>query len=123
PKVMSDWNDLTQALREQGIEVADAKPRAVGGGDISSAWQVPTDRGPLFLKTGPPEFHEIFSAEAEGLNELKLANAVRVPAVLAFGQSASDAYIALEWLDFSGRNSAAEILFGRQLALQHRRLD
>jgi protein-ribulosamine 3-kinase len=120
---MSDWNDLTQALREQGIAVADAKPRPVGGGDISSAWQVATDRGPVFLKTGPREFLEIFSAEADGLRELASARAVRVPGVLAFGQSASDAYIALEWLEFSGRNSGAEVLLGRQLALQHRHLD
>jgi protein-ribulosamine 3-kinase len=120
---MSDWNDLTQALRKQGIAVADAKPRSVGGGDISSAWQLPAGSGAVFLKTGPREFLEIFSAEADGLRELASAKAVRVPAVLAFGESASDAYIALEWLDFSGQDSAAETLLGRQLALQHRRLD
>ncbi|HEX5766532.1 MAG TPA: fructosamine kinase family protein [Woeseiaceae bacterium] len=120
---MSDWHDLKQALRKQGIAIADAKPRAVGGGDIGSAWKVPTDREPVFLKTGPREFLEIFSAEAEGLEELGSANAVRVPAVLAFGLAGSDAYIALEWLDLGGRDTAAAILLGRQLALQHRNLD
>jgi protein-ribulosamine 3-kinase len=119
---MSDWHDLKQALREEGIAVIDAKPRALGGGDISSAWEVPTDREPVFLKTGPREFLEIFSAEAEGLEELRSANAVRVPAVLAFGLAGSDAWIALEWLDLGGRDDAAEIQLGRRLALQHRHL-
>jgi len=120
---MSDWHDLNQALRKEGIAITDPKPRAVGGGDISSAWKVLTDRDPVFLKTGPREFLEIFSAEAEGLQELRSANAVRVPAVLSFGLAGSDAYIALEWLDLAGRDSAAEVLLGTQLALQHRHLD
>jgi protein-ribulosamine 3-kinase len=120
---MSDWHDLKQALRKEGVAIADTKPRAVGGGDISSAWKVPTDREPVFLKTGPREFLEIFSAEAEGLQELRSANAVRVPAVLSFGLAGSDAYIALEWLELGGRDDAAEVLLGRQLALQHRHLD
>jgi protein-ribulosamine 3-kinase len=119
---MSDWHDLKQALRKEGIAIADAKPRVVGGGDISSAWKVPTDREPVFLKTGPREFLEIFSAEAEGLQELRSANAVRVPAVLSFGLAGSDAYIALEWLDLGGHDSEAEVLLGRNLALQHRHL-
>lgn len=120
---MSDWHELKQALWDQDIPVTDAKPRSVGGGDISWAWRVPTENGHVFLKTGPLEFLETFSAEAEGLEELKSANAVKVPAVLAFGKSGSGAYIALEWLDFDGRDSAAEVLLGRQLALQHRCVD
>ena len=120
---MSDWHELRETLRGQGIAIVDAKPRAVGGGDISSAWQVFTKGAAIFLKTGPLEFLEIFSAEAEGLEELRQADGVRVPDVLAYGQSAKDAYIALEWMDFSGRDLAAEVLLGTQLALQHRRLD
>lgn len=120
---MSDWHELRETLRGQGIAIVDAKPCAVGGGDISSAWQVFTESAAVFLKTGPLEFLEIFSAEAEGLEELRQADAVRVPDVLAYGQSARDAYIALEWMDFSGRDRAAEVLLGTQLALQHRRLD
>ena len=118
---MSDWHELKEALRSRGIAVDDdARLRAVGGGDISAAWQIASGTAPLFLKTGPLEFLEIFSAEAEGLEELKSANAVRVPAVLGFGQSGSDAYLVLEWIEFGGKARAAEALLGKQLALQHR---
>jgi protein-ribulosamine 3-kinase len=116
---MSDWHELKDALRGSGIAVDDARPRPVGGGDISAAWRISAGTGPLFLKTGPPEFLEMFSAEAEGLAELKLANAVRVPDVLGFGRSSTDAWLVLEWIDFGGKESAAEEVLGRQLALQH----
>jgi fructosamine-3-kinase len=44
---MSDWHELKEALRSHGIATADdATPRAVGGGDISSAWKISTRGGP-----------------------------------------------------------------------------
>jgi fructosamine-3-kinase len=120
---MSDWHELNEALRGHGIAVdGDAKPHAVGGGDISATWRISTGRGPLFLKTGPLEFAEMFSGEAEGLEELGSADAVRVPAVLGFGHTPSAAYLALEWMEFGGKGRRAEVLLGAQLAMQHRRL-
>jgi fructosamine-3-kinase len=119
---MSDWPELKAVLRSHGISIAgDAKPRAVSGGDISAAWQCSTDRGDLFLKTGPSEFLDIYAAEAEGLRALADARAVRVPKVAGVGQSGSDAYLALEWLEFGRPGREAEKLLGGQLALQHRR--
>lgn len=121
---MSDWHDLKEALRSRGIGIdRDAKPRAIGGGDISAAWKIATDSGAVFLKTGPSEFLEMFSAEAEGLEELRLVGAIRVPAVFGFGQSGSDAYLALEWMETGRKGRAQEALLGKQLALQHRHLN
>jgi fructosamine-3-kinase len=119
---MSDWPELKEALRNHGISVAaDAKPRPVSGGDISSAWRFSTDCGDLFLKTGPSEFLDIYGAEADGLRALADARAVRVPKVAGFGQSGSDAWLALEWLDLGRPGREAERLLGDRLALQHRR--
>jgi protein-ribulosamine 3-kinase len=119
---MSDWQELEEALESHGIRFADgAKPRAVGGGDINASWQVETHDGTVFLKTGPAEFMDMYSAEAAGLEELAAADAVRVPAALGFGQSGSDAWLALEWLDLGRPGREAERLLGGQLALQHRR--
>ncbi|MEX2496523.1 MAG: fructosamine kinase family protein [Woeseia sp.] len=120
---MSDWPELKNALTAQGIELAAGEPpRAVGGGDISAAWKIKSRDGFVFLKTGPLEFADIFSAEADGLRELARANAIRVPAVLAEGSSGRDAWLALEWLDLQAPGPAVERALGERLALQHRRL-
>jgi fructosamine-3-kinase len=118
---MSDWPELKATLKSHGIAVVDGgKPLAVGGGDISAAWRLTTESGVVFLKTGPAEFLDLFSAEAAGLRELAQADAVRVPAVHAFGSSGSDAFLALEWLDLERPGREAERILGAQLALQHR---
>ncbi|MFQ6003888.1 MAG: fructosamine kinase family protein [Woeseia sp.] len=115
---MPDWQHIFVALRDDGVSVADnANAHSVGGGDISAAWHV----GPaIFLKTGASESLDMFEAEAEGLRELRAADAVRVPEVLSCGTAGSDAYLAMEWLEFDRPGSDTERLFGRQLARMHR---
>ncbi|MGI9248145.1 MAG: fructosamine kinase family protein [Woeseiaceae bacterium] len=118
---MPDWSSITQHLRDAGISISDAPSvRSVGGGDISAAWQLETEDGRVFLKTGPATTYEMFAAEAEGLSELALANAVRVPEVVALGQQEDSAFLALEWLAFERPGIECERLFGEQLATMHR---
>jgi protein-ribulosamine 3-kinase len=118
---MPDWSTITRHLRGAGISIANsATARSVGGGDISAAWQLDTEDGGVFLKTGPAPAHEMFAAEAEGLSELALANAVRVPDVLALGEHEDTAFLALEWLAFERPGVECESLFGEQLATMHR---
>lgn len=95
-------------------------PRPVGGGDISAAWQLETGSGGIFLKTGPVAAIDMFAAEAEGLSEIALANALRVPEVLAVGETSSTAFLALEWLPFERPGKACEERLGQQLAAMHR---
>lgn len=119
---MSDWPELKEDLRKHGISIPDdEKPRSVSGGDISAAWRFSTDSGSVFLKTGPAEFIDLYSAEADGLRALADARAVRVPKVAGFGQVGGDAWLALEWLDLEPAGPRAQALLGRQLAMQHRR--
>jgi protein-ribulosamine 3-kinase len=81
-----------------------------------------SEAGPLFMKEGPPESYGMLAAEAAGLAELRSAQAVRVPVVHDVGSTATKAWLALEWLQFSTRaGGAAEAALGEQLALQHRR--
>ena len=117
---MPDWTPIRSALSDAGIDAGNATPRPVSGGDISSAWRLDAPGQSIFLKTGPCSSYEMFSAEAEGLQELAQANAVRVPAVLAFGEHAGNAFVALEWLRLGNADSACERLFGQQLAALHR---
>lgn len=118
---MPDWISITQQLRDAGIPLRRAAiPRPVSGGDISAAWNLEIDGGEIFLKTGLASQSDMFTAEAEGLSELAFANAVRVPEVLAVGQHADTAFLALEWLSFERPGTESERLLGEQLALMHR---
>jgi fructosamine-3-kinase len=118
---MPDWSSIIKHLRNAGIRLSDAAiPRPVGGGDISAAWRLDTDGSELFLKTGPASSIEMFAAEAEGLAEIASAKAVRVPDVLAIGQAADNAFLALEWLSLARTDTKSERLLGEQLAKMHR---
>jgi fructosamine-3-kinase len=77
-------------------------------------------RGNPFVKTGPASALDMFEAEVEGLRELALASAVRVPAVIDCGIENGRAFIALERLHFEPATRAAETMLGRQLAALHR---
>ncbi len=118
---MPDWSVINRALRAAGRRVGDdARPRPVGGGDISAAWRLDEADGPVFLKTGPASSYEMFSAEAEGLAELAAADAIRVPEVVAFGVAGDTAYAAFEWLDFGRPGPDTERKLGERLAALHR---
>jgi fructosamine-3-kinase len=118
---MPDWQTVFGALGDRGIRLA-GRPRAepVRGGDISTAWRVPIDRGAIFLKTGDVAAFGMLDAEADGLRALDEAGAVRVPKVLACGQASDTAFLALEWLSLRRPDAAAERLLGTRLARQHR---
>lgn len=77
-------------------------------------------RGNAFIKTGPAGALDMFEAEVEGLRELALASAIRVPAVIDCGIGDGKAFIALERLHFEPATRAAETMLGRQLATLHR---
>jgi protein-ribulosamine 3-kinase len=77
-------------------------------------------RGDAFVKTGPASALDMFEAEVEGLRELALTSAIRVPAVIDCGIEDGKAFIALERLHFEPATRAAETMLGRQLAALHR---
>lgn len=118
---MPEWQTLFTVLRDNDINVSlHDMPRPVGGGDISAAWRIKTERNPVFLKTGPADSLPMFQAEADGLRELQEANAVRVPNVLGCISSGSECLLALEWIEFELADSNTEKLLGQRLAKQHR---
>jgi fructosamine-3-kinase len=76
--------------------------------------------GAAFVKTGPASALDMFEAEVEGLRELALASAIRVPAVIDCGIENGKAFIALERLHFQPATHATETILGEQLAALHR---
>jgi len=118
---MPEWQSLFSVLRETDINVSSQDmPRPVGGGDISAAWRVKTEGSSVFLKTGPADSLAMFQAEADGLRELRKADAIRVPNVLGCVSSESECLLALEWIEFELADSGTERMLGQQLAQQHR---
>jgi protein-ribulosamine 3-kinase len=92
----------------------------VGGGSIHRALRYETHEGLLFVKRAGPDALGMFTAEAEGLNALAAADAIRVPKVLGVGACADAAFLALEWIEFGISDRRSEAALGEQLARQHR---
>lgn len=109
---------LSAALR---YPVSPAPAGDVHGGDINHCVRWQSDRGPVFVKLAPAARRGMFEAEAEALQEISAARAVRVPDVLACGVAEDSAFLALEWIDFGAAGRRSEELLGEQLAALHGR--
>ena len=104
--------------REIGATLGTAitQHRAIGGGDINDAARVETADGrTIFVKHNADAPAGMFAAEADGLAWLADARALRVPAVLAAGET----WLALEWLEPGSRPRGFDAELGRGLAALH----
>jgi protein-ribulosamine 3-kinase len=116
-----DWQAIADRLADAGIALDLGKaPRPLSGGDTSAVWKVASNAGHVFLKTGEPGALDMFAAESAGLTELAGANAVRVPTPLLADATATDAFLAIEWLELSAPPSTMHRRLGMQLAELHR---
>jgi protein-ribulosamine 3-kinase len=115
------WPDLAAAIAAAiGCRLQPEPSRSVHGGCIAQSLRWETDSQPIFVKIAGSEERSMLEAEAAGLEELERAHAVRVPRVLATGSCASQAYLALEWIDFGRSTPSAAQKLGEQLARQHK---
>ncbi len=101
-------------------EFAPAPVATVHGGSINECFRWPTASGPVFVKRAPLARRALLDAEVDGLQRLREAQALRVPQTLASGVTDSEAFLVLEWLDFTEPDTACEEKFGEALAWQHR---
>src|SRR4029077_8949443 len=120
-----------------GTRCAPGPQRRVTGGSINECYCWPGDAGPMFVKVAPPEARDVFAAEAAGLAELEWAHAVRVPRllaagdtqgvsravrvprVLATGHTQDCAFLALEWIEPGVAGPDCEARLGKELAALH----
>ncbi len=120
-----------------GTSISTATPQRIGGGCIdlqgcrewrcgrtqspaNECYRYESSDGTVFVKVAPAPSLDMFEAEVAGLNELRNANAVRVPQVLAVGAVNDVALLALEWLELARSSSSTDAKLGEQLAAQHR---
>jgi fructosamine-3-kinase len=121
---MTEATALRAALAAAGHDDEPVDTQVIGGGDISTAWQVTCKDGSVVIvKTfgkvtegiaAPPS--GLYQAEAEGLIALRTVGGVRTPDVLAVTPSS----LVLERLDTAPLDDTAFwVRFGRSLAMMH----
>lgn len=93
--------------------------RSVGGGCINQGYRVSDGTQTFFVKLNRADQLEMFEAEAIGLQQMREAQAIRIPKPICTGISGSSAYIVLEWLDLGRGSSQAWVDMGRNLARMH----
>ncbi|MBI1398151.1 MAG: fructosamine kinase family protein [Betaproteobacteria bacterium] len=109
-------------LRSLGTGPAVATSRVVeevSGGCIHRAFRIRGAERDLFVKWSDRSSRGMFEAEARGLEALRAAGSLRVPAVVAVAEGETCAWLALEWLDLRplGESGCREL--GERLAVMH----
>jgi protein-ribulosamine 3-kinase len=105
-------------------DFAPLSQEAVAGGCIHTAMRIegktPAGNRSLFAKLDEAKRSAMFECEAEGLEALRGAGALRVPGVIAQGNDDERAWLVLEWLELVPLGAAAAARLGAALAAQHR---
>ncbi|MDH5547660.1 MAG: fructosamine kinase family protein [Gammaproteobacteria bacterium] len=112
------WNAICEDIsKTTGRTFAITSKHSVGGGSINDAWCLDSGDRQFFAKINAEQRCEMFHAEAEGLLELRSADAIRVPQPICWGKTRGASYIVMEFIDEGTRGS--QVLLGQQLAALH----
>ncbi|HUL95905.1 MAG TPA: fructosamine kinase family protein [Usitatibacter sp.] len=107
-----------------GARFVPAHVKPVGGGCIHTALEIagdtPSGGRTYFAKVNDAQHAAMFAAEADGLEALRAAGAVRVPATVAQGDDGEHAWLVLEWLELEPLAAGTGARLGAALAAQHR---
>lgn len=113
-----DWQVVQQLLIDKtGLKLGQLEATPVSGGDINRAWCLSDGEHQFFIKTNSPDCLPMFEAEMLGLDALHCSDSIRAPQAIGCGVAGAQAFIAMEYLDLSGRPDQA--VFARQLAAMH----
>jgi len=125
---MSIWTKI-----EQEISLSLEKPfkvkthSSVSGGDINQAYRIDGVLGanqPLsfFIKLNQKSRLAMFQAEAVGLQEIELSQAIKTPQVVCNGIAEQKSYLVLENLPLSPGQPDSATQLGQQLAKMHKHI-
>ena len=101
------------------IDLSQARIQALAGGDINAAYRLSTPQLQWFIKINRAQLVDMFSAEAQGLQELAAQSCIRVPQVLVHGQFGSQAFLVLEYIELQALRGGSASRMGQQLARLH----
>ena len=106
--------NLTQELEKELFQPIDSI-EPLGGGCIGNAMKVTVENGSsYFIKQYQNK--KMHYSEANGLNELKTANAIRIPRVV----KVNDRFLVLEFVESGSAQNDFSNKFGRQFAEMHK---
>jgi fructosamine-3-kinase len=119
---MPDWSAVCRTISEAtGEDFAANDVRPVAGGCINQAWVMAEGCRVHFVKTNRAAALSMFEAELAGLETLAYSATVRVPRPLCVGSTADLAWLVLEYLPLSRRDSPRnDAQLGESLAAMHR---
>lgn len=116
-----NWQPIVQQIEsatDRPFKLLGAKP--LSGGDINAAYRLQSAYLSFFVKLNRPDRFAMFESEAAGLEALAQTQSIRVPKLIACGQTAEHAFLVLEYIALNNLNSCSEQLLGQQLAQLHR---
>jgi protein-ribulosamine 3-kinase len=102
-----------------GLKCAPAPERSVAGGSINECYAWRCGSQLLFVKVGARDARAAFELESLDLAELLRVRALRVPRVIARGETDTAAFLALEWIESKAPDEACEARLGEGLAALH----
>lgn len=113
------WDDIAELVgRATGRPFVLRDRAPVSGGSINAAYRLGDGHRDYFIKLNRDAALPMFQAEAEGLQALREAGGLRVPAVIACEPVGERACLVLEWITLHGRGDWRAL--GQGLAVQHR---
>lgn len=113
-------NIVQQIEYTTGHTLKNYRLSAIGGGGINDAYQLQAAQQSYFVKLNRPQLSAMFEAEAQGLEEMRALNCVRIPEVICHGHTAEHSYIVLEYIQLGSLRGQASQRLGTQLAQLHR---
>ena len=112
------WSEIADSIANvAGQPFVMAERRPVGGGCINAAYRVDGGGRTFFVKTNAPGNHDMFAAEAAGLQEIARSGTVRVPQPICDGRNDEAGWLVLEYVTFGSRRNDRAL--GAQLAAMH----
>ncbi len=115
------WSRIAADITQTTGEVFTARREyAVGGGCINTAHILEDDGRRYFVKLNAAARLDMFMAEAQGLEEITRAKAIRAPLPVCHGTAGGQAYLVLEFIALGRGGPTSQELLGQQLAAMHR---
>ena len=115
-----NWTHIADAIAAASGKPFELKRAdSIAGGCINSAYRLLGERQSYFIKLNNADRLDMFEAEADSLDGLAAARALRVPVPVCTGVEGNQAYLVMEYIETGGGNGGAAEDLGQQLARMH----